>query len=253
MILGLILGVTTYPNSEVHMRVSDVPGLKLKELDRFHNVELLSKVQDLLLEMTVAFKDGIPVCVKAQDDHADALLIANSLIMELQCRMIDTPPGYSENSLALANIKMENDIEVLAVVAQKFREESSKKEWAMLSKSIDTKTGKRKVLFWLDGHKPVANLSGSAIIGEDGDDVFNKEFVKLLKSEFNSVHTSANGGEVKLGRFSMKWQHSNNDPAIWVELTEMPKVKAILDAKLVVAALLKLEDAVKKFDDSISI
>ena len=121
------------------MRVSDIPGLKLADLDTHHNVELLSKIQDLLLEMSVTFKDGLPLCANTQAGHADALLLVNSMMEELKKRLeLDAAPGYAK---AIGGV-------AIGVVTEHYREETSRKEWALLSKHADKKTGKRRVLYW---------------------------------------------------------------------------------------------------------
>lgn len=43
---------------------------------------------------------------------------------------------------------------VLGVVTQRYREDKSRKEWALVSRKPDTKSGKRRVLYWFGTKKP---------------------------------------------------------------------------------------------------
>jgi hypothetical protein len=43
---------------------------------------------------------------------------------------------------------------VLGVVTQRYRKEKDRKEWALVSRKPDKKTGKRKVLYWFGTQKP---------------------------------------------------------------------------------------------------
>ena len=54
---------------------------------------------------------------------------------------------------------MRNLIEVLStiitgIVTQRYREEKKRKEWALVSRKPDKKTGERRVLFWFGLKKP---------------------------------------------------------------------------------------------------
>jgi len=42
----------------------------------------------------------------------------------------------------------------IGVVTQRYREEKDRKEWALVSRKPDKKTGKRKVLYWFGLKKP---------------------------------------------------------------------------------------------------
>jgi len=43
---------------------------------------------------------------------------------------------------------------VTGILTQRFREEKNRKEWALVSRKPDKKTGKRKVLYWFGLRKP---------------------------------------------------------------------------------------------------
>jgi hypothetical protein len=43
---------------------------------------------------------------------------------------------------------------VTAIVTKKYREETGRKEWALVSRKPDKRTGKRKVLYWFGVEKP---------------------------------------------------------------------------------------------------
>lgn len=43
---------------------------------------------------------------------------------------------------------------VVGVVTQRYREEKDRKEWALVARKPDKKTGKRKVLYWFGLKKP---------------------------------------------------------------------------------------------------
>jgi hypothetical protein len=43
---------------------------------------------------------------------------------------------------------------VTAIVTEKYREETNRKEWALVSRKPDKRTGKRKVLYWFGVKKP---------------------------------------------------------------------------------------------------
>jgi len=43
---------------------------------------------------------------------------------------------------------------VLGIVTQRYREEKDRKEWALVSRKPDKKTGKRKILYWFGTKKP---------------------------------------------------------------------------------------------------
>jgi hypothetical protein len=43
---------------------------------------------------------------------------------------------------------------VTAVVTQRYREETGRKEWALVSRKPDKRTGKRKILYWFGTEKP---------------------------------------------------------------------------------------------------
>lgn len=43
---------------------------------------------------------------------------------------------------------------VTAVVTQRYREETGRKEWALISRKPDKRTGKRKILYWFGTEKP---------------------------------------------------------------------------------------------------
>jgi len=54
---------------------------------------------------------------------------------------------------------MQNIIKILAmlvtgIVTQKYREEKDRKEWALVSRKPDKRTGKRRVLYWFGLKKP---------------------------------------------------------------------------------------------------
>jgi len=43
---------------------------------------------------------------------------------------------------------------VTGIVTQRYREDKKRKEWALVSRKPDNKTGKRKVLYWFGLKKP---------------------------------------------------------------------------------------------------
>jgi len=43
---------------------------------------------------------------------------------------------------------------VTAIVMERYREETGKKEWALVSKKPNKRTGKRRVLYWFGAKKP---------------------------------------------------------------------------------------------------
>jgi hypothetical protein len=43
---------------------------------------------------------------------------------------------------------------VTAVVTQRYREETDRKEWALVSRKPDQRTDKRKILYWFGTEKP---------------------------------------------------------------------------------------------------
>ena len=43
---------------------------------------------------------------------------------------------------------------VTGIVTQRYREDKSRKEWALVSRKPDKKTGKRRVLYWFGLKKP---------------------------------------------------------------------------------------------------
>jgi len=49
---------------------------------------------------------------------------------------------------------------VTAIVTKKFREETNRKEWALVSRKPDKRTGKRRVLYWFGPTKPTKQEVG---------------------------------------------------------------------------------------------
>jgi len=43
---------------------------------------------------------------------------------------------------------------VTGILTQRYREEKDRKEWALVSRKPDKKTGKRRVLYWFGSKKP---------------------------------------------------------------------------------------------------
>lgn len=43
---------------------------------------------------------------------------------------------------------------VTAIVMERYREETNRKEWALISRKPDKRTGKRRVLYWFGAKKP---------------------------------------------------------------------------------------------------
>ena len=43
---------------------------------------------------------------------------------------------------------------VTGILMQRYREEKDRKEWALVSRKPDKKTGKRRVLYWFGSKKP---------------------------------------------------------------------------------------------------
>lgn len=43
---------------------------------------------------------------------------------------------------------------ITAIVMERYREETDRKEWCLISRKPDKRTGKRRVLYWFGAKKP---------------------------------------------------------------------------------------------------
>jgi len=62
-----------------------------------------------------------------------------------------------ENAVSHLNeklIKVLSNLIVVGIVTQRYREDTKRKEWALVSKKPDKKTGKRRILYWFGKNKP---------------------------------------------------------------------------------------------------
>jgi len=115
------------------------------------DMDLLNTIQNLTEEVTLAWAQGIPVYKVGQTDieFAKADLVA-SLTRELQTRL-----NEKELELDLFYRLVTSSTKrkvVTSILSQRHREETDRKEWALVSKA--SKEGKRKILFWFGPEKP---------------------------------------------------------------------------------------------------
>jgi len=89
---------------------------------------------------------------------------------------------------------------------------------------------------------------------ETSSQVFCKELAKKLKEDFSHVEVKEDGsGEVKCSGFLVKWKPSLNEGGVWLNVTDVAPVKAVLDADRILAALNKFEDQMKTIFDDIAL
>jgi len=128
---------------------NDLCGLDYSLAD-LSDIDLLNTIQNLTEEVTLAWAQGIPVYKVGKTDieFAKADLVA-SLTRELQNRLLEKELELDMfYRLVTSNTKKV----ITGILTQRYREETSRKEWALVSKA--TKEGSRKILYWFGAEKP---------------------------------------------------------------------------------------------------
>ena len=128
-------------------------------LAEMSDIDLLNTIQNLTEEITLSWCHGIPKYEpgKSDIDFAKADLVA-AMTCELKNRM-ELKDGELDLFYRLVTASTKKII--AGILTQRYRSETDRKEWALVSKA--STGGKRKILYWFGTEKPSEVKKGDVL------------------------------------------------------------------------------------------